>query len=191
MLAVGAYGLALASADGGRTWSPWMERLDNPKGLHLNTVRQRGDTILIGGERGLVLLSRDSGRSFQRLAVPYQGSFFSAELPPAGGLVLAGLRGNVWRSADNGGTWSQLASPLPVTITASATRADGSLLFANQAGMLLQARDTAPALVPLAGAPLPPLNGLLDLNNGTVLTLGVQGVAMVPALAAPSARRAP
>lgn len=192
MLAVGAYGLALASTDGGRSWSSWMDRLDNPKGMHLNTVRQRGDTILVGGERGLALLSRDGGATFKRLAVPYQGSFFSAELPAADTLVLAGLRGNVWRSTDSGSTWSSLAAPLPVTITASATRADGSLLFANQAGMLLTARDNA--LLPLAAAqtPLPPLNGVLDLNNGTVLTLGVQGVAMVPALAvAVAARSAP
>lgn len=190
MLAVGAYGLALASADGGRTWSSWMDRLDNPKGMHLNTVRQRGDTILVGGERGLALFSRDGGATFKRLPMPYQGSFFSAELPAADTLVLAGLRGNVWRSTDNGTTWAQLAAPLPVTITASATRADGSLLFANQAGMLLTARDNA--LVPLAAshAPLPPLNGVLDLNNGTLLTLGVQGVAMVPALAV-AARSAP
>jgi photosystem II stability/assembly factor-like uncharacterized protein len=41
ILAVGAYGLAFASEDGGRTWS-WMDRISNPKGLHLNTVRANG-----------------------------------------------------------------------------------------------------------------------------------------------------
>ncbi len=184
LLAVGAYGLAVASADGGRTWAPWMARLDNPKGLHLNAVRRRGDTVLIGGEHGLALLSRDGARSFQRLAVPYDGSFFSAELPAGGELVLAGLRGNVWRSTD-GANWRQLDSPMPVTITASATRADGTLVFANQAGMLLAGRGAA--LVTLPGAPLPPLNGVLALADGALLALGVQGVALVPAGAAPVA----
>ncbi|HEX7983839.1 MAG TPA: YCF48-related protein, partial [Duganella sp.] len=179
VLAVGAYGLAFASADGGRTWSSWMGRIDNPKGLHLNTVRRRGDTLLIGGERGLALLSTDAGRTFKRLPVPYQGSFFSAELTGDGTLVLAGLRGNVWRSADAGASWRQLASPMPVTITASAARADGSLLFANQAGVLLTARQDA--LVPLAGAPLAPLNGVLALDDGKLLTLSARGVEVVAA----------
>ncbi|MBP1202931.1 photosystem II stability/assembly factor-like uncharacterized protein [Duganella sp. 1411] len=179
MLAVGAYGLAFASADGGRTWSSWMDRIDNPKGLHLNAVRRRGDTLLIGGERGLALLSTDAGRTFKRLPVPYQGSFFSAELTGDGALVLAGLRGNVWRSADAGASWRQLSSPMPVTITASAARADGSLLFANQAGVLLAARQDA--LVPLPGAPLAPLNGVLALDDGKLLALSARGVAVVAA----------
>ncbi|MES2114149.1 MAG: YCF48-related protein [Pseudomonadota bacterium] len=185
LLAVGAYGLAFGSDDGGQTWRSWMDRIDNPKGLHLNAVRRRGDTILIGGERGLALLSGDGGRTFRRLDVPYQGSFFTAELPPAGHdeLVLAGLRGNAWRSADGGRSWQQLAAPMPVSITASVVRADGSLLFANQAGLLLTMRDRA--LVPTAAAhPLPPLNGVLELNNGQLLALTLQG--MVP-VAAPSA----
>ncbi|SFV09254.1 WD40/YVTN/BNR-like repeat-containing protein [Pseudoduganella namucuonensis] len=235
MLAVGAYGLAFGSDDGGQTWTPWMARMDNPQGLHLNTVRQRGDTILIAGERGLALLSTDAGRSFQRLRVPYEGSFFTAELvatvpngaeggpeaaipsfprrreskaccgagdanlgsrlrgsdgiasnpaPSATGptIVLAGLRGNAWQSADAGRTWRQLASPAPVSITASATRANGKLVFVNQAGMLL-AREGL-ALVPMPSAPLPPLTGLLELNNGALLALTIQGLVPLPAQAA-------
>lgn len=181
VLAVGAYGLAFGSDDGGRTWASWMDRIDNPKGLHLNTVRRRGNTILIGGERGLAMLSGDDGRTFRRLDVPYHGSFFTAELPAANDaeLVLAGLRGNAWHSADGGRSWQQLASPMPVSITASAMRADGALLFANQAGLLLTAQGQA--LVPLAAAarPLPPLNGVLELNNGQLLALTLQGIVPV------------
>lgn len=179
MLAVGAYGLAFGSDDGGRSWTSWMERLDNPKGLHLNTVRRRGDTILVGGERALALLSSDGGRSFRRLDVPYQGSFFTAELPAGGAMVLAGLRGHAWRSADGGHSWQQLASPMPVSITASTVRADGSLLFANQAGLLLTVQGEA--LTPLPGAPLPPLSGLLELDHGGLLALTIQGVMPVTA----------
>jgi photosystem II stability/assembly factor-like uncharacterized protein len=173
VLVVGAYGLALASEDGGRTWAPWMQRIDNPKGMHLNTVRRQGDTILIGGERGLALLSTDGGASFRRLSVPYQGSFFTAEMSTSGGMVLAGLRGNAWRSTDGGASWSQLASPMPVTITASTERADGTLVFANQAGMLLTLRGQQ--LAPAQAKPMAPLNGLLEMGNGSLLALSVQG----------------
>jgi photosystem II stability/assembly factor-like uncharacterized protein len=195
ILAVGAYGIAFASEDNGRTWTPWMDRIPNPKGLHLNTVRANGDTILLAGERGLALLSTDAGRSFHALSMPYQGSFFTAEFtaaaattgttataagtvaPDAPGLLLAGLRGNAWRSTDAGRSWQQLASPMPVSITASTTRADGSLVLANQAGMLLTVRDQA--LVPTNAAPMPPLNAILALNNGGLLALSIQGIKPV------------
>jgi photosystem II stability/assembly factor-like uncharacterized protein len=177
ILAVGAYGIAFASEDNGRTWTPWMDRISNPKGLHLNTVRANGDTILLAGERGLALLSTDAGRSFRQLNVPYQGSFFTAELTSATDMLIAGLRGNAWRSTDAGRSWQQLANPMPVSITASTTRADGSLVLANQAGMLLTVRDQA--LVPTNAAPMPPLNAILSLNDGGLLALSIQGIKPV------------
>ncbi len=181
MLAVGAYGLAFGSDDGGRNWRSWMGRIDNPQGLHLNTVRRAGDTILIAGERGMALLSSDSGRSFRRLQLPYRGSFFTAELPAANDqqLLLAGLRGNVWRSADGGNSWQQLNNPLPVSITGSTLRHDGSLLLANQSGLLLTLQGQT--LTPVPAQPLPPLNGVLELPGRQLLALSMQGLLPVTA----------
>lgn len=170
-LVVGAYNLAFETADGGKTWTPISRRLDNPRGLHLYAVRVRGDEVLIAGEQGLVLRSADRGQSFQRLAVPYKGSFFTAELP-GHDIVVAGLRGNAWKSADGGASWTQLASPVPVSFTASALDGQGRLWLGNQAGMLLsQAGD---ALVPTP-AKLPPLTGLLPLTDGQALALSIAG----------------
>ncbi len=178
-LVVGAYGIAMATDDGGRTWSSWRARLDNPNELHLYAVRRRGETIVIAGEQGLLLLSTDAGRSFRSLALPYKGSFFTAELPADHEIVVAGLRGNVWRSTDAGASWSQLPTPVPVSITASAQRADASLAFVNQAGMVLGLKDAA--LRPLPGAALPPLNGLLPLPDGALLVLSIQGALRLDA----------
>src|SRR5438067_1524420 len=80
VLLVGAYGVALASVDEGQTWTSWIGRLPNLKGLHLYVVRQRGDTLLLAGARGLVLMSHDGGQAFRRVETPYKGSFFAAEL---------------------------------------------------------------------------------------------------------------
>lgn len=176
-LVVGAYGLALATEDSGKTWAPWSARLDNPKALHLYAVRQRGSRIVIAGEQGLALKSEDGGRSFQALATPYKGSFFTAELPDDREIVLAGLRGNVWRSTDGGHDWQALAAPMPVSLVASQIAADGTLLLANQAGFVLARRGDA--LVPLNRAPLPPLNGLAAAPDGTVLALSIQGAMPV------------
>ncbi len=174
LLVVGAYGLALASEDGGRSWQSWMPRLPNPKGLHLYAARQHGQTLLLAGEQGLVLLSTDGGQSFLPLATPYKGSFFSAELLNERELVLAGLRGNMLRSSDGGASWSSIASPMPASITATTLGPDGRLLAANQAGFVMSLQGER--LVPIHPAPLPPVNGLLAAAGGPPLALTVQGV---------------
>jgi len=189
VLVVGAYGIAMFTADGGATWNSWRARLDNPKELHLYAVRQRGTRIVVAGEQGLVLQSLDGGASFKRLSVPYAGSFFTAELPDDRTIVVAGLRGNVWRSTDGGASWVQVASPAPVSITASAPREDGELLFANQAGMVLGLRDGA--LKPLNAAPLPPVNFVLPLDRARLLALTVQGLQLIDFRSADDARNGP
>jgi len=177
-IVVGAYGLILATDDGGASWIPWMDRLDNPKGLHLYALRREGDSLLVAGEQGLALLSTDAGRSFRRLAVPYAGSFFTAEFTGPQDIVLGGLRGNVWHSTDAGTSWHQVPVPVPASITASARAADGALLLANQAGMVLALRDGAAAVLP--GPSLPPLNGLLPLGRKGLLALSLQGAITLP-----------
>ncbi|MGM9490325.1 WD40/YVTN/BNR-like repeat-containing protein [Ideonella sp. YS5] len=178
-LVVGAYGLALATEDGGASWSSWAARIDNPKGLHLYAARQRGNRIVIAGEQGLVLKSDDSGRSFQRLATPYPGSFFTLELPDEREIVLAGLRGNVWHSTDGGREWSALAVPMPVSIVGSQLAADGTLLLASQAGFVLARRGEA--FVPVHRDPMPPLTGLAAGRGGALLALSIQGVMPIAA----------
>jgi photosystem II stability/assembly factor-like uncharacterized protein len=177
---VGAYGLALASVDGGQTWTSWIGRLPNPKGLHLYVVRQRGDTLLLAGERGLVLMSHDDGQSFRRVETPYKGSFFAAELLTGSTeILLAGLRGNALRSPDGGANWSSLAAPVPVSITATAVDSRGQVLAANQAGMLMSVEGER--LVQIRNVELPPLNGLLATGNRSILALSFQGPVLIPA----------
>jgi photosystem II stability/assembly factor-like uncharacterized protein len=176
-IVVGAYNLIFVTEDGGETWQPWMDRLDNPKALHLYALRVRDNTLLIAGEQGLVLRSDNGGGSFRRLATPYKGSFFTAELPTGDEIVVGGLRGNIWRSVDGGATWTRVEVQVPVSFVASAQRAGRELLLANQAGMLFSVRDGL--LVPLPGKPLPLLNAVLPLEGGGLLTLSLVGVTVV------------
>jgi photosystem II stability/assembly factor-like uncharacterized protein len=175
-LAVGAYGIAFATDDAGRTWTPWMARFENPKSQHLYVVRVQGDSILLAGEQGLVALSADRGATFRTLVSPYKGSWFAGELGADNEIVLAGMRGNVWRSADGGANWIKAANPVPASITASA-KSGGGLLLASQAGLILKLHGDA--LVPLNTASLPAVNGLL-MTADKLLALGVAGVAPVP-----------
>ena len=100
---VGAFNLILRTADGGKTWEPWLHRTDNPKTLHLYAIRPAGGALYIAGEQGLLLkLDAQSGR-FRALELPYQGTLFGIT-GSAKSAVVFGLRGNAFRSADGGKT---------------------------------------------------------------------------------------
>lgn len=177
IVVVGAYGLALASSDGGHSWSSLMDRLDNPRALHWYAIRRRGDVVVIAGEQGLALRSIDGGQRFERIETPYKGSFFTVELAGDGDLLLAGLRGNVWRSRDGGVNWSQLHSPMDASITTSLIAPDGSVLLGNQAGFVLRMVDDR--LEQINAAPLPPINGLVAGDGQRLLALTALGALPV------------
>lgn len=174
LLAVGAYGLAVYSADGGATWASWSARVPNPKGLHWYLARRSGDTLLLAGEQGQIVRSDDGGASFRAVASPYKGSWFTGDLRPDGRVLLAGLRGNVWRSADGGANWALVASPMPASITAMLALPGDGWLLANQAGALLRLQGDT--LVPLPGAPLPMPAALAAGADGRLLVAGLGGV---------------
>ena len=177
-IVVGAYGLALLTQDGGKSWSSIGERLENPGGMHLYSVQSQGERLVIAGEQGLVLLSVDAGASFRRLKVPYEGTFFRASWLGDRSLLLAGLRGKLWRSDDLGGVWTQVTAPVPVSFSAMVPGLQDTLWLANQAGGLFSFK--AGQLSPVGQTALPPTAGLLALDAGRLLALTVQGAFIVP-----------
>ena len=177
---VGAYNLIFRTEDGGKTWMPWLDRVDNPKGLHFYAIRVVGSSVYLAGEQGLFLRSKDGGNTFQRLETPYGGTYFALAATPTGEIVLAGLRGNAYRSADQGKTFTKVDVPLPVSFSGAATLSDGTLLFANQAGQLLASRDHGRSLLPLPGPRLPPLAAITPGGEGSLITVGFAGAIRVP-----------
>lgn len=134
---VGAFGLLIATDDGGKTWTPWLERIDNPDLLSLNAIGGGDGGVYIAAERGAVFhFDRAAGR-FVLGATGYAGSFFGVAVSNT--VVLAyGLRGAIYRSADAGGSWSAVAAPSAASIGAGAALVpSGGFVLANQAGELL------------------------------------------------------
>jgi photosystem II stability/assembly factor-like uncharacterized protein len=176
---MGAFGLIFGTEDGGANWTAWSDRVENPKGLHLNALHVSGNTLYLAGEQGLLLRSRDDARSFQRLQSPYQGSWFAAT-GRGGTVVLAGLRGNVFVSSDAGANWIASQVPMPVTIGSATATADG-YFFTNQAGMVLGSTDGI-TLRPLSRPPGPPLTALAAAQDGSLLAASFAGVQVLPKL---------
>jgi photosystem II stability/assembly factor-like uncharacterized protein len=183
VIVVGAYGLCFETLDGGRTWSSALDRIDNPKAQHLYALRARGDTWMLAGEQGLLLRSVDAGRTFQRVASPYAGSWFTIATTPRGRWVLAGLRGNAFVSDDDGERWTRLEGAPPASFVGSVALPDGSVLLASQAGRIFAAPAAGP-LVPMPGPNLPPLSQLVPLPGGALLALGLAGAQRLPGKAA-------
>ncbi len=137
--AVGAYGVFLESSDGGATWEP-RTVFEGDNHLH-HVARFPSGSLLIVGERGLILRSDDEGESWRELPSPYRGSLF-ASLPVDDRVLLVfGLRGHAFRSADGGATWQETATQTTAMLTDSCSFSDGRILVSALGGVLLESRD--------------------------------------------------
>jgi photosystem II stability/assembly factor-like uncharacterized protein len=175
--AVGSFGMLIATTDGGKTWMPWLDKIDNPHSLNLNSVRGIGGDIFIAGERGMVYkLDRNSNR-FVAIETGYGGSFFGIA-GDSNEILAFGLRGVTYRSDDRGRTWQPLSMPSTSTINAGVVEPrDGRFLLVNGAGQLLVSGPTARHFNQLSAQPQMRLTGVATLADGSVIVTGLNGVA--------------
>ena len=179
VFATGAYGQGFVTHDGGQTWQaihPWDED------LHLNALALTPTgTLLLAGERGLLLRSTDQGVTWQRIESPYESSFYG--LSPLGGtsMLAYGLRGHLIRSDDDGRTWQPVPSAPTALIATSVQRPEGALVLAGQARAFLVSRDGGHAFVPWSPGLTTAVAKLLVAPDGTLLAFGEAGVTRLPA----------
>ncbi|WP_182915748.1 WD40/YVTN/BNR-like repeat-containing protein [Massilia cavernae] len=173
-IVVGAYNLALRTDDGGRSWLPISDRIDNPQGLHLYGIAQVDGVLWIAGEQGLVLRQDAGTGRFVRVPLPYAGTLFGIT-GNAGEVLVFGLRGNAWRSRDGGANWSRLDTGIEGHLTAGAILAGGRVVLTSLGGELIESRDGERfRKVPLARTA--PLYGVSAASDGKLLLTGARGV---------------
>jgi photosystem II stability/assembly factor-like uncharacterized protein len=176
---VGAFNLILRTEDGGRSWTPWLERVDNPKGLHLYAIRPVAGSVFIVGEQGLVLKLDRERQRFVGLHLPYQGTLFG--VTGTEGMVLVyGLRGNAFRSTDGGARWTKVDTGVNASLTSAAVRTDGSVVVASQGGQLLLSRDGGASLRRVRPGAAAPAFALAEAGDGVVAIAGMRGVRLEP-----------
>jgi photosystem II stability/assembly factor-like uncharacterized protein len=141
-LAMGGFGIALATADGGKNWKP-VSLLPGEAGeKHLNRLFvSPAGTWLIAGEGGQVLRSSDRGdlaaMKWTAVKTPYKGSLWTGLALPGGALLACGMRGNIVRSADDGLTWKHLPIAEAGSFTGAAALADGRPVLVGVDGTLV------------------------------------------------------
>ena len=176
---VGSFGRIFRTEDGGNSWTPWMERVDNPQFLHFTTIRAIAGTLYITSERGTVFRLPPGADRFERVATGYHGTFFGLTGRP-GLLVAYGLRGNAFQSRDNGVSWQPASTGNTANLTAGLVLENGSILLATQTGQFLT--SSGGDHYRPAGPPANQMiTGLWAGHAGTVLVTGTRGIAAEPA----------
>jgi photosystem II stability/assembly factor-like uncharacterized protein len=178
--AVGAFGMLIGTTDGGKTWNPWLDRIDNPEQLNLNAIRGGDGGVYVAAERGGVFrLDRSTGR-FVASPTGYEGSFFGVAVSKS--VVLAfGLRGAAYRSTDKGSSWQRLEMPSAATISAGAALDDtGGFVLANNAGDLLVGDNTATRFTVRKAKHPWRYTGATQAYNGQLLFSALEGIQIEP-----------
>ncbi|PSS57891.1 YCF48-related protein [Pseudomonas sp. BBP2017] len=173
--AVGVFNLLLHTRDGGQHWTPWLERSDNPQGLHLTSLVSVDGALYITGEQGLLLKLDADGQHFTRLNTPYSGTFFGAVGKP-GVLLVYGLRGHVLRSSDGGQHWQPVNTGLANSITAASLDSAGQLWLLSQAGHVLLSRDDGVSFTQVRQTARTPISAVAFDAAKQLVLVGERGV---------------
>ncbi|MCC4118763.1 YCF48-related protein [Aromatoleum toluclasticum] len=176
---VGAFNLILRTTDGGKSWTPWLDRTDNPQALHLYAIRPAGGDVYVTGEQGLVLRLDAAAGRFTRVETPYKGSYFGVTGTNTS-VIVFGLRGNAFRSTDRGATWHKVETGVQEGLTAGVALGEGGVLIASQAGRILVSQDGGERFSPVKLERATPASAVQALGTDAVVVAGARGVRVQP-----------
>jgi len=137
---VGAFNRIFRTTDGGKSWTPWMEKTANTQELHFYSARASGGRLLLTGEQGMVWELDPENGAIEPKPTSYKGTLFGSVVSNSDILVF-GMRGSVFRSADNGRSWAKVVIPEQGGITGGTVIDGKRLVLATQAGKLLVSDD--------------------------------------------------
>ncbi len=176
---VGTFNRIFETRDGGASWTPLMDRADNPGELHFYSVRGGPAGLVLTGEQGKVWVRDAASERFLLRATPFSGTLFGSVQSDDGALVVFGMAGVAFQSRDRGQTWKRTEIGSPAGITAGTKLADGSLVLVNVAGQILVSSDGGATFraqrveQPMAYA------GIVALSGKAIALVGAEGVRTV------------
>lgn len=124
---MGAYGIALHTRDGGKTWDSAFSAMANPRSYHLYQLLSspEGERLIVG-ERGLVARAEADSTQFETLNTGYDGTFFGGLAVDHDKYLLFGLRGNV--RLGSGDHWASLDTGSETSFSSAAKTSAGIVL---------------------------------------------------------------
>jgi len=184
---VGNFGRVFRTDNGGKHWTPLIDRIDNPKELHLYTVNGRGDEVYLAGEGGNVWRWDAPKGRFVNVPTPYDGSLFGVLVSPPS-VVAFGMRGSVFRSSDRGAHWQRIPTGINGGIVSGDVRPNGDIVLVSQAGEVLVSSDGGATFKPKVDGPRFAAAGIVASPDGGWLTVGPSGIRNEHAAARAHAR---
>ena len=174
---VGAFSLIYRTDDGGKSWVPWYDRIDNTRHFHLNAIRKIGEDIFIASEQGtLFKLDQKKGR-FTAIKTPYTGTLFGITGKP-GALVAFGMRGNAFLSRDGGTNWQKIETGVESGVTGTVVTEEGKIILTSQGGNVLVSSDDGASFTKVKIDQPTPTNAVAAFDKNTLALVGQRGVTV-------------
>jgi photosystem II stability/assembly factor-like uncharacterized protein len=178
--AVSTFGMILGTTDAGKSWSPWMDQVDNVDLLHFYSIAGVAGAVYITSERGRLFKLDRARRRFVAIDTGYQGGLFGVIGTPEV-LIAFGLQGTALRSKDGGATWQRLETGLRVGLNAGVALPDRRMVMVSQDGRLLVTADQGSSFQ-LTRVPRPGLlTGIAVAEPSQLIVVGFNGVQLVQA----------
>ena len=175
-IVIGSFGIIFRTRDGGQSWEPLVDRMDNPDGFHYYSITRSGDCLFIAGEVGMLFRSDDNGESWQRLDSPYEGSFFGITgHPDCDWVLVTGLGGYAFVSIDRGESWRAVNKPKTSAVSAVLGTGGDDLLLIAYDGSTLCSVDGGQSFERTKHR-FPGSVSMQQLPDGDVLVVGLKGV---------------
>jgi photosystem II stability/assembly factor-like uncharacterized protein len=172
---VGAFNLIFMTNDGGKTWLPLIDRIENPRLLHFYSIRPVGKDLFIAGEQGLVLKLDHQRGWFRAVKTPYKGTYFGITGKP-GVAIVYGLRGNAFRSGDGGASWKKIETGLQMGIVGGTVTETGRIVLVGQGGNAIISTDDGRTFELMKLDRPFPATSVVGPSNGTLVFSGLFGV---------------
>lgn len=170
--AFGSFGRVMVSDDRGKTWT--MKDVGAGDWHYYAMASDDRGHIMLVGEQGLVVRSKDNGETWSKVEPFYPGSFFGV-LKLENAWLAYGLRGRLFRSAD-GENWTELESPIPVSLFDGVVLRSGRVLLVGQGGTVLSSINDGRTFSVLQSGGLHSLTSVTELSPGVVLVGGENGI---------------
>jgi photosystem II stability/assembly factor-like uncharacterized protein len=172
---VGSFGDIAFTSDGGQTWLPWLDHIDNPNFLDLNAIGDIGGQLYIVGEQGMVYELNAARQKFEARPTGYAGSLFGLT-GTAETLIVFGLRGTIFRSVDQGKTWTQSSNPSASSIMNGTVLPNGLIILVDVDGGVLLSDDGGKSFRLTGQTQNMPLTDVIDTGPDALVLTGLGGV---------------
>jgi photosystem II stability/assembly factor-like uncharacterized protein len=180
-IVVGAYRMAMITADGGKTWNDNSLNVYDRFSHNLYDAAIIGPNVYLAGEAGLVFRSTDGGGTFQPLAQTSDTTLFGVIGPNENALTVFGVAGASFHSADQGKTWVPGNLATQDDLTAGRVLSNGAVLLVSEAGALFISKDQGSSFAQVPGTQPMPVFDIEEAPNHDLIVVGSGGVSTIAA----------